>query len=120
MVADDDSADDSANFYKAPYDAATEKEPRCPIYHPSFAVVQSCIADILRLIGNPLDTSPYTDKSVNALKNELKKCLNGQSFKEARFALVGDVGSGKSSITNSLLGVGVMARKVSISHTFIR
>lgn len=87
--------------------------PRCSIYHPKFLIAQALVTKIFELIQKPLDDSLYTDDNVVALNDELKRCSKARSPRGTRIALVGDMGTGKSSMLNSLLSVGVLARKVS-------
>jgi polynucleotide 5'-kinase involved in rRNA processing len=96
----------------AGYDVSTELPPNCPTYHPSYKIVTEKFAEILELLRGPLDESSYTDPNVEALKSLLRDRSKARFPDEVRIALVGDMASGKSSLINSLLSVGVLARKV--------
>lgn len=96
----------------AAYDVNTELPPNCPTYHPSFKIVTEKFDEILRLLREPLDESNYTDPNVEGLLSLLKNHSKSRFPDEVRIALVGDMASGKSSLINSLLSVGVLARKV--------
>lgn len=94
------------------HDASTEPPPQCPIYHPSYKIVKEKLAEMIELLHQPLYESTYTDNNVEELKSLLKKRSEARFPDEVRIALVGDMASGKSSLINSLLSVGILARKV--------
>jgi ribosome biogenesis GTPase A len=96
----------------AGHDASTETPPRCPIYHPSYKIAKAKLIEMIELLREPLEKSTYTDPIVEGLKTLLKKRSRVRFPDEVRVALVGDMASGKSSLINSLLGVGILARKV--------
>jgi len=96
----------------AGHDVSTEPPPNCPTYHPAYKVVTDKFAEILQLLREPLDGSSYTDPNVEALKSLLRDRSKARFPDEVRIALVGDMASGKSSLINSLLSVGILARKV--------
>ncbi|TIA52430.1 hypothetical protein D6C77_08504 [Aureobasidium pullulans] len=93
------------------HDASTEPPPQCPIYHPSYKIVKEKLAEMIELLHQPLYESTYTDNNVEGLKSLLKKRSEARFPDEVRIALVGDMASGKSSLINSLLSVGILARK---------
>ena len=94
------------------HDVSTEAPPNCPTYHPAYKIVTEKFAEISKLLREPLDDSNYTDPNVEALKSLLKDRSKTRFPDEVRIALVGDMASGKSSLINSLLSVGILARKV--------
>jgi ribosome biogenesis GTPase A len=96
----------------AAHDVSTKLPPKCPAYHPAYKIVTDKFGEILDLLREPLDESSYTDPNVEALKSLLKDRSKARFSDEVRIALVGDMASGKSSLINSLLSVGVLARKV--------
>lgn len=96
----------------AAYDVNAEPPPNCPVYHPSFKIVTAKFDEILRLLRGPLDESNYTDSNVEGLISLLKTRSKARFPDEVHIALVGDMASGKSSLINSLLSVGILARKV--------
>ncbi|KAH0401389.1 hypothetical protein KCU89_g4210, partial [Aureobasidium melanogenum] len=95
----------------AAYDVNTELPPICPTHHPSYKVVTEKFEELLRLLREPLDEGNYTDSNVEGLKSLLKTRSKTRFPDEIRIALVGDMASGKSSLINSLLSVGILARK---------
>ncbi|KAG9895901.1 hypothetical protein KCV05_g17394, partial [Aureobasidium melanogenum] len=95
----------------AAYDVNNEQLPNCPTYHPSFKLVTENFDEIHRLLREPLDEGDYTDSNVEGLKSLLKTRSKTRFPDEVRIALVGDMASGKSSLINSLLSVGILARK---------
>ncbi|KAK6004058.1 hypothetical protein QM012_008908 [Aureobasidium pullulans] len=95
----------------AAYDVSTELPPDCPIYHSSFKIVTEKFDEILRLLREPFDESDYSDPNVEGLESLLRNRSKTRYPDEVRIALVGDMASGKSSLINSLLFVGVLARK---------
>jgi ribosome biogenesis GTPase A len=99
----------------AGHDVSTELPPTCPTYHSAYKIVTKKFDEILDLLREPLDESSYTDPNVEALKSLLKDRSKSRFPDEVRIALVGDMASGKSSLINSLLSVGVLARKVRCS-----
>jgi hypothetical protein len=101
----------------AAHDVSTELPPSCPTYHPAYKIVTEKFGEILDLLREPLDESSYTDPNVEALKSLLKDRSKARFPDEVRIALIGDMASGKSSLINSLLSVGVLARKVRCSAT---
>lgn len=99
----------------AGHDASTEFTPKCPIYHPSYMVVKAKLAKMIELLQGPLEQSTYTDPNVEGLKLLLRERSKARFPDEVRIALVGDMASGKSSLINSLLSVGILARKARCS-----
>ncbi|KAG9616800.1 hypothetical protein KCV04_g15592, partial [Aureobasidium melanogenum] len=59
----------------------------------------------------PLDEGDYSDPNVEGRKSLLKTRSKTRFPDEVCIALVGDMASGKSSLINSLLNVGILARK---------
>jgi ribosome biogenesis GTPase A len=94
------------------HDVSTEAPPNCPTYHSAYKIITEKFAEISKLLREPFDESSYTDPSVEALKSLLKDRSRARFPDEVRIALVGDMASGKSSLINSLLSVGILARKV--------
>lgn len=104
----------------AAYDVNNEQLPNCPTYHPSFKLVTENFDEIHRLLREPLDEGDYTDSNVEGLKSLLKTRSKTRFPDEVRIALVGDMASGKSSLINSLLNVGILARKVFFFFCFLQ
>lgn len=92
------------------HDAATENMPKCPIYHPSYPKIQCCIDEMYDLLQTPLEESTYSDGNVKGLQEELRKRRISAYPSKVCVGLVGDMGAGKSSLLNSILGVGTVAR----------
>lgn len=96
----------------AAYDVNGELPPNCPTHHPSYKIITESFDQILRLLRETLDEGNYTDSNVEGLKSLLRTRSKTRFPDEVRIALVGDMASGKSSLINSLLSVGILARKV--------
>lgn len=94
------------------YNTATEIMPRRPIYHPSFKEAQDSVGHIFDTLKETLDNSEYTDKNIKGLEEALKSSRGPRVPEEVRVGLIGDMATGKSSLLNSIMGQGVLARKV--------
>lgn len=94
------------------HNAYSEPAPRSSIYHPAYKIVTASIEEMVQLLREPLEESTYTDPNVEGLKSLLKRRSKARFPDEVRIALVGDMASGKSSLVNSLLSTGILARKV--------
>ena len=120
MVADDhikteDTTGDSdvqSDDGKVPaYDAKQEKLPSSVVFTPEFAALTDVIHEQIELLSKPIEETSYRNGVVNGLLEEIKLRTKAEFPEEVRIALIGDMSSGKSSVINSILSVGTIARQ---------
>ena len=112
-LAQQDEEDIDFEDSVAPYLADKEPMPPSPIYHPAFSVLRRGVERLIELLEHPLETNRYRDPNVHGMVKELEDRREPRSLEPVRIALVGDMATGKSSLLNSILGVGMIARRVS-------
>ncbi|KAK4889882.1 hypothetical protein LTR27_011395 [Elasticomyces elasticus] len=105
----DDNEDDDAVI--PPYDANQEALPASPIFKPEFDELKRSIDEVVQMLRSPIEDSKYTDGVVEGLMQEITNRTKSDSPEEVRIALVGDIKAGKSSVINSVLSIGMIARQ---------
>ena len=83
------------------YDASKEKPPSHPVFDDSFQEVKDKLENVLSRVEKQLAQSDH--KHLAKLKSSFGDISKVPSLKRLRIALVGQPGSGKSSLINSLL-----------------
>ncbi|KAK4550562.1 hypothetical protein LTR36_000141 [Oleoguttula mirabilis] len=109
---DADTEDDV--FYTDPYDfndARNEPRPDSVIYQPIFKELKELNQECASLFSDPLTESPYHNIITTGLLRDVQNRTKQDFPEEAMFAIAGDMESGKSSVINSILSLGVIARK---------
>ncbi|KAK5688137.1 hypothetical protein LTS10_000115 [Elasticomyces elasticus] len=105
---DEDQDEDAA---VPPYDAKQEPLPPSPVFTPEIEMLKTSVDDLIKLLTEPIEESKYNDGAVEGLLSEIKNRTKSDSPEEIRIALVGDMKAGKSSLINSVLSAGVVARQ---------
>ncbi|CAK3865599.1 Hypothetical predicted protein [Lecanosticta acicola] len=95
-----------------PYNDGEEGYPPLPVYHPSFKktenmVIETC--DVMLETIRDLKERGFQDDKIDKFADSLNECrfLEKKYPPPKRIGFLGDMGAGKSSLINSLLGVNV-------------
>ncbi|EMC96700.1 hypothetical protein BAUCODRAFT_122676 [Baudoinia panamericana UAMH 10762] len=110
----DDNAGENAeddNGKVPPYDAKTEKLPNSPVFTPEFVNLKDRISELLKLLADPLKQTAYKDAFIDGLLQEVHDRTRSDFPEEVRIALIGSMKAGKSSVINSILSSGMIARQ---------
>jgi hypothetical protein len=105
--------DDGRYDWVPAYDISEiEKEPRPDhaIYQQPFSDLKEAIKNVAAALLEPLERTQLEIPVVAILKEEIERQTTETYSVEAKFIVVGDMGSGKSSAINSILGLGSVAR----------
>ncbi|KAI7283939.1 hypothetical protein KC345_g2620 [Hortaea werneckii] len=103
------------DYCHPPYDCndeKNEKRPRNAIYQPEFIELKKLIREVTDLLCQPLLQTDYRNAITNALLTDAQKRTRETTSEETLYAVSGDMNSGKSSVINSILSIGTIARKV--------
>ncbi|KAK5137114.1 hypothetical protein LTR08_001123 [Meristemomyces frigidus] len=98
----------------SPYDCHDERnEPRpdSVVYQPVFFELKEHIKQVATLLREPLQASSYHNAITRGLLKEVQTRTEERLEEKVMFAVAGDMSSGKSSVINSLLSIGMIARK---------
>ncbi|KAM3423399.1 hypothetical protein BST61_g832 [Cercospora zeina] len=94
-----------------PHDVAKEEYPSSPYFSQQYKDLIEGAHDIVAMLERPLIESSYHDATVEGLLAGIKQRTTSSFPEEVRIALVGDMKSGKSSVINSILSLGMVARQ---------
>jgi len=109
---DYDSSDDDDEEMSS-YDAtAVEEAPKTPANHPSFAKAKEKHRAIIQLLEEPLKETTSTSSNVNKLSSMIEERRECCPMIEIRITVAGGMGSGKSSVSNALISVGLLTPTV--------
>lgn len=111
---------DADDFYVDPYDCddpANEPRPISVVYTTGFKALQELNRKATSLLREPLENSKFQNAITKGLIKELVKRTKEDAPDQVKFAIVGDMSAGKSSLLNSILSIGTIARKVNIALT---
>ncbi|KAK3709592.1 hypothetical protein LTR37_010813 [Vermiconidia calcicola] len=101
---DDDSDDDDAT-----YDECSEDFPRCAAYHPRFLEICDRLKNMAKEAQGVLRTQTCRSKDVQDLRSRVEEVLDIPEPDRPMIGLLGDTGSGKSSLVNSLTDIPDLA-----------
>lgn len=124
------------DFYMEPYDCndpANEPRPDNVVYTASFRELQALNKKAASLLRDPLENSTFQNGITKGLVKEIIKRTKDDFPDQVKFAIVGDMSAGehvhrsrckndadrltgKSSLLNSILSIGTIARKVGCSQ----
>ncbi|KAK3646564.1 hypothetical protein LTR22_014196 [Elasticomyces elasticus] len=107
----EDSDDGVDTSVIPPYDAKQEMLPDSPVFTPEFAKLTQDIKDLVQTLRGPLEESGYSDRVVEGLLQEIENRTQSNYPEEVKIALIGDMRAGKSSVINSVLSTGMIARQ---------
>ncbi|KAK5727636.1 hypothetical protein LTR17_012596 [Elasticomyces elasticus] len=111
-TTDNDDGEDGVDTSAVPpYDAKQETLPDSPVFTPEFAKLTQGIKDLVQSLRGPLEDSEYSDRVVEGLLQEVENRTQSNYPEEVRIALIGDMKAGKSSVINSILSTGMIARQ---------
>ncbi|CAK1361203.1 hypothetical protein CB0940_03403 [Cercospora beticola] len=94
-----------------PHDVSKEGTPSSPYFSEQYRNLMDGTDAIVGMLEEPLKNSKYQDATVAGLLAEIKQRTTSNFPEEVRIALVGDMKSGKSSVINSILSLGMVARQ---------
>ncbi|KAI7328873.1 hypothetical protein KC315_g6438 [Hortaea werneckii] len=95
-----------------PYDASVKEIlPHSPVYTEDFEKLEKGVADLIRLIAEPIQETKFRNGVVNGLLDEIHDRTKGSSQEDVKVALIGGMKTGKSAVINSLLSIGMIARQ---------
>ncbi|GAB1738050.1 hypothetical protein NU219Hw_g2558t1 [Hortaea werneckii] len=95
-----------------PYDASVKEIlPHSPVYTEDFEKLEKGVADLIRLLAEPIQDTEFRNGVVNGLLDEITDRTKGGFEEDVRVALIGGMKAGKSALINSLLSVGMIARQ---------
>ncbi|EME47884.1 hypothetical protein DOTSEDRAFT_69719 [Dothistroma septosporum NZE10] len=105
------NSDMDVDYYE-PYNCnEAEPFPDSVVYQPIFEDLKTKSRQVVYMLHDVLAASPYQNKVTKGLLEEAKKRLKENVSDQTMFAVSGDMASGKSSVINSILGIGTIARK---------
>lgn len=93
------------DLYVAPYDAfdpKNEPHPDHVIYQPEFRDLRSLQKHVIALFLETLSASKYHNPTTRILLELVRKIDKGDNAEQTMFAVCGNMGLGKSSVTTSL------------------
>ncbi|KAK4505043.1 hypothetical protein PRZ48_003006 [Zasmidium cellare] len=96
-----------------PYDAtdpANEPHPDHVVYQPVFKHLKTQEERVIGLLRDTLVASKYQNPTTLALLEVIKKVAKSDTTEQTMFAVCGNMGLGKSTLINSLLSCGTVAR----------
>ncbi|KAK4632072.1 hypothetical protein CLAFUR4_03722 [Fulvia fulva] len=98
--------------YYEPYDCnESEPFPDSVVYKPVFETLKTHSRRVVYILHDVLAASSYENKVTKDLLEEAKKRLKDNVSGQTMFAVSGDMAAGKSSVINSILSIGTIARK---------
>ena len=102
-----------ADFYTEPYDCNIhEARPENVVYTAGFRELQNLNKAAASILRKPLEESKFQNSMTKGLTKEINKRTKEDFPDQVKFAIVGDTKAGKSSVINSILSMGTIARKV--------
>ena len=125
-------AEDMPHVWVEPYDCTDSRNEPLPdiiVYQPKFREFKGSMSEAVAHLRAPLSRSRYHNAITKGLEEEIKHRTREGASDAVEFAIIGDMGSGvfpsqsfrscggshgagKSSLINTLLGIGMIARKV--------
>ncbi|KXT17346.1 hypothetical protein AC579_3846 [Pseudocercospora musae] len=104
--------DEEPDDIVSPYDVdGQEKLPKSAVYTQEYEDLRAKIKSLVELLREPIDRATYRDGTIDGLLDEITKRTTSTYPQQIRIALVGDMSSGKSTVINSILNVGTIARQ---------
>ncbi|RMZ17678.1 hypothetical protein D0860_00355 [Hortaea werneckii] len=95
-----------------PYDASVKEIlPHSPVYTEDFEKLDKGVADLIRLLADPIQEAKFRNGVVNGLLDEISDRTKGGFQEDVRVAFIGGMKAGKSALINSLLSIGMIARQ---------
>ncbi|KAF2767522.1 hypothetical protein EJ03DRAFT_383985 [Teratosphaeria nubilosa] len=108
----EDGDDGRLDYDVPPYQAAKSEElPASPVYSLDFTKLSKLIQDEVDLLLGPINNTEYRSPVVEGLIEEVKKRSKGSFPEKICIALIGEMAAGKSSVINSILSTGMIARQ---------
>ncbi|KAK4580487.1 hypothetical protein LTR86_000690 [Recurvomyces mirabilis] len=105
-----DDIDDFIESYDC-HDLNTEPRPDSVVYQQAFLDLKQGQEEITSLLREPLVQSTFKSNITQGLLHEVMNRTKTHIPDEVMFAIAGDMNSGKSSVINSILSIGTIARK---------
>lgn len=92
------------------YDIAHEKMPDSVLLSKEYIFLQQGAQYLYQLLTEPLAECRVSDTVTEQLTDSAQRCLLSYRSEQIMVSIRGNMGSGKSSLINSLYGVGELAR----------
>ncbi|KAK3671101.1 hypothetical protein LTR78_009062 [Recurvomyces mirabilis] len=110
--AEHQESDEDEDGAIQPYDAVLqERLPESPVYSTTFRELKNHIKNFVDLLLRPIQETEYRNAVIGGLKEKVEKRSKGGSPENVCIALIGQMAAGKSSVINSLLSIGIIARQ---------
>lgn len=101
------------DIFTEPYDVEqNEPRPDSVVYTEIFKELQSHGKRAVALLREPLAESGFQNVITSGLLREIVRRTKHEDSEQVMFAVAGDMKAGKSSVINSILSIGTIARKV--------
>lgn len=111
---DQDNSTDVGPNTRQIYDENNESYPAIPAFHPNVTKAKTKLQDLIYNVIDALDKDTKSAR-LREFREKATELLNIPTPEPLRVALAGEVGMGKSSLLNSLIGVPDLASTVSDS-----
>ena len=107
---DNDVHDEEVPPYDA-FDRRNEGPPDHVVYLPVHQNLEASFGEVAEMLDSVLRNTPYKGAVVQSLRQEIARRTTTKQSDDVMFAVTGNMASGKSSVINSILSSGMLARK---------